>query len=59
MDILTYLSRPQGPVLVDQVQHGERHSEQAQEDVGQGKVGNEDVASGLQHLEKGKKRIIF
>ena len=47
MNSLTYLSRPQGPVVVDQIQHGERHGEQAQEYVGQAQVGNEDVASCL------------
>ena len=35
---------------MDQVQHGERHGEQAQEDVGQGHVGNQDVSCGQLYL---------
>ena len=33
------------------------HGEQAQEDVGQGKIGNVGVASGLQHLKKKNKHF--
>ena len=35
---------------MDEVQHGEGHGEQAEEDVGQGQVGYQDISGGLQHL---------
>ena len=35
---------------MDEVQHGEGHGEQAEEDVGQGQVGYQDISGSLQHL---------
>ena len=44
---LTRIYRPEG---VDQVQHGERHGEQAQQDVGNGQIGNQNVSCGQLYL---------
>ena len=44
------LSRAQGPVVVDHVQHGERHGEQAEQDVSHSYVGNQNVAGRLQQF---------
>ena len=40
----------QNPVLGDDVQHGEGHGEGAQEEVGDGQVGDEDVSGSQQNL---------
>ena len=40
------------PVLVDEVQQGQWHGEEAEEDVGQCQVSNQDVSWCFQHLEQ-------
>ena len=45
--VKTYLFCPQRPVVVDEVQHGERHGEQAEEEVRHCHVGDENVAGCL------------
>ena len=44
----------QGPIIGEYVNEGERHGEGAEEDVGDGQVGNEDVPGG-QHCLRIKK----
>ena len=45
-----YLSRPKGPVAVDEVQQGEGHREHAEEDVGHGHVSNQDISGSPEEL---------
>ena len=52
MKSYTNLSGAEGPVVVDHVQHGERHGEHTQQDVGHSDVGNQDVPGRLQQLSK-------
>ena len=40
----------QNPVLGDDVQHGEGHGEDAEEEVGDGQVGDEDIPGSQQNL---------
>ena len=46
----SYHPRREAPIFVDQVDEGERDGEEAKEEVGQGQVGNEDVARRGRHL---------
>ena len=55
--ILIYLFCSQRPVVMDKPRHGEGHGEHAKEEVGQGHVSNQDVACGLQHLERNNATI--
>ena len=47
---VSYHARREAPILVDQVYEGERDSEEAEEQVGQGQVGDEHVSGGRRHL---------
>ena len=47
---VSYHARREAPILVDQIDEGERDCEEAEEEVGQGQVGDEDVPSGGSHL---------
>ena len=45
-----YLTRPYRPPPVYEVQESEGHGEQAEEDVGESHVGDQDVPGGLHQL---------
>ena len=47
-----YLLLPEGPELRDEVDEGEGHREGAEEDVGDGQVGDEDVPRRQHHLQQ-------
>ena len=52
--MLPHHIRSQGQILCDQVKEGERHGEDAHEEVRDGKVGDEDVSGCQEHLQRVK-----
>ena len=64
-----YHARRETPVLVDQVDEGEGDGEEAEEQVGEGEIGDENIPSCRRHLKdkiwqnlvtvRMKKQIIF
>ena len=42
----------QNPEFCNDIHHGEGHGEDAEEEVGDGQVGNEDVSGCKQHLKE-------
>ena len=49
----------QNPVLGDDVKHGEGHGEEAEQEVGDGQVGDEDIPGSKQHLSTEFSSSIF
>ena len=47
-----YHARREAPVLVDQVDEGEGDGEEAEEQVGKGEIGDENIPSCRRHLAK-------
>ena len=46
-----YHARREAPVLVDQVDEGEGDGEEAEEQVGEGEIGDENIPSCRRHLK--------